>query len=92
MYRVQAEDNLGPGQTLINAATAMLYYSFDDEAVPTLGPVSGIREIYGPSNTATTTLTTAGPVALLKQTTQATAYIGEQFSYRITVPATPQRR
>ncbi len=90
VYRVQADDNLGPGQTLINAATAMLYYSFDDDAVPTLGPVSGIREIYGPSNTATTTLTTTGPVALLKATTQATAYIGEQFSYRITVPATPQ--
>ena len=90
VYRVQADDNLGPGETLINAASAILYYSFDDDAVPTLGPVSGIREIYGPSNTATTTLTTAGPVALLKATTQATAYIGEQFSYLITVPATPQ--
>ena len=90
VYRVQADADLGPGQTLINAATANLYYSFDDDGVPTLGPVSGIREIYGPSNTATATLTTAAPAVLLKETTQATAFIGEQFSYRITVPATPQ--
>ncbi len=90
VYRVQADADLGPGQTMTNAATANLYYSFDDDAVPTLGSVSGIREIYGPSNTATTTLTTAAPAALLKETTQTTAFIGEQFTYRITVPATPQ--
>ncbi|WP_455202125.1 isopeptide-forming domain-containing fimbrial protein, partial [Kaarinaea lacus] len=38
---------------------------------------------------ATVAMTTA-PDALAKQNTQATAAIGEQFAYRITVPATPQ--
>ena len=89
VYTVQADATLSPGQTLTNAATATLYYSFDDEAVP-VNSVANDREVYGPSNTATTTLTTAVPVALSKVTTQATATIGVPFTYLITVPATPQ--
>ena len=36
------------------------------------------------------TVLTSQSGALLKETTQATAYIGEQFTYRITVPEIPQ--
>ena len=89
VYTVLADADLGPNQTMINAVTATDYYSFDNEAVPSNGNVTD-RQHYGPGNTATTTLTTPLPAALLKATTQATAAIGEQFTYRITVPATPQ--
>jgi len=89
VYTVLADADLGPGMTMSNAAKATLYYSFDDEDVPVNGNITE-REVYGPSNTATTTLTTLPPVALVKDITQPTAYIGEQFSYRITVPAVKQ--
>jgi uncharacterized repeat protein (TIGR01451 family)/fimbrial isopeptide formation D2 family protein len=90
VYTVQADPDLGAGLTLTNAAVASLYYSFDDEAVPTLGGVTGVREIYGPSNTATTTLTSPTPGALQKDNpADLTVSVGETFSYRITVPAVP---
>ena len=89
VYTVLADADLGPNQTMINAVTATDYYSFDNEVVPVNGNATD-REHYGPTNTATTTLTTPLPAALLKATTQPTAAIGEQFTYRITVPATPQ--
>lgn len=90
VYQVQADANLGAGLTLTNQAQVQLYYSFDDEAVPSLGGVNGVREIYGPTNTATTTLTTPTPGALLKQNPAVTTVaIGQPFTYRVTVPATP---
>ena len=90
VYRVQTDAGLGAGLSLTNQAAVSLYYSFDDEAVPSLGGVSGVREIYGPTATASTTLTTAGPEALAKQNPAVPqAAIGETFSYRITVPAVP---
>lgn len=88
VYTVQADADVGASRTLGNAATASLYYSFDDDAVPA-GGVSSEREVYGPSNTAVATVTTPGPGALQKAVTQATAVVGEQFTYRITVPAVP---
>jgi uncharacterized repeat protein (TIGR01451 family) len=88
-YLVTADADLGSGLILTNAATARLYYSFDDEAVPATGLVTD-RQVYGPTNTATTNLTTPTPGALLKENTQPTVAIGEQFEYRITVPAIPQ--
>ncbi len=89
VYTVQTDADIGAGQTLTNQAVATLYYSFDNQAVPVLGGISGVREIYGPSNTATTTLTTTAPAALLKQNPATTdATIGETFTYRITVPDT----
>ena len=89
VYQVQADSDVGAGQTLTNQATARLYYSFDDDAVPVIGGVTGVREIYGPSNTATTTFTTASPGVLLKENPGITdATIGETFKYRITVPQT----
>jgi fimbrial isopeptide formation D2 family protein/uncharacterized repeat protein (TIGR01451 family) len=68
----------------------MLYYSFDDEAIPINGSVSD-RQVYGPTNTATTNLTTPVPGGPLKQNpANTTATIGQEFTYTITVPATPQ--
>ncbi len=88
VYQVQADANLGAGLTLTNAAVATRYYSFDDEATPILGSVSGVAEIYGPSNTATTTLTSPTPGALQKENpADLTVSVGESFTYRITVPA-----
>ncbi len=90
VYEVQADNTIGTGLTLTNAALVQVYYSLDDEDVPTEGGVTGVREIYGPSNTASVTLTTAGPEPLDKESpTPATAAVGEPFSYTITVPATP---
>ncbi|UCB54823.1 MAG: DUF11 domain-containing protein [Thiotrichales bacterium] len=90
VYQVQADPDLGAGLTLTNAAVASLYYSFDNGAVPTLGGVTGVAEIYGPSNTATTTLTSPTPGALQKvNPADLTVSVGETFTYRITVPATP---
>ena len=84
VYTAQADATISPLLTLTNAATATLYYSFDDEALPNIG--SGTRQTYGASNTAEVTLTSI-PGTLQKATTQATATIGETFTYRITVPA-----
>ena len=90
VYTVQTDVDIGAGQTLINQAVATLYYSFDDEDVPVLGGITGVREIYGPSNTASTTLTTASPGVLLKQNPAVTdVTIGDTFTYRITVPEVP---
>ncbi|MGD8575451.1 MAG: isopeptide-forming domain-containing fimbrial protein [Thiohalophilus sp.] len=90
VYQVQADPDIGAGLTLTNQAQGLSYYSFDDEAAPTAGSVSGVREIYGPTNTASTTLTTDAPGAPLKENPASTdVTIGETFSYRITIPASP---
>jgi fimbrial isopeptide formation D2 family protein/uncharacterized repeat protein (TIGR01451 family) len=90
VYRVQADADIGTGLTLTNQAQVQLYYSFDDDAVPTRSGIIGVREIYGPTNVASTTLTTAAPGALAKANpAELTATIGQPFTYRITVPATP---
>jgi uncharacterized repeat protein (TIGR01451 family)/fimbrial isopeptide formation D2 family protein len=91
IYQVQTDRDLGAGLTLSNAAQVERYYSLDDDDVPVVNGVQGVREVYGPSNVATVDLTTAAPLPLAKQNpAQTTAAIGEPFSYRITVPATPQ--
>ena len=90
VYLVQADAGLGAGLTMTNQAMVQDYCSFDDEAVPSAGSVTGVRQCYGASNTATSTLITAAPNPLSKENTQATAAIGEPFRYRITIPATPQ--
>jgi uncharacterized repeat protein (TIGR01451 family)/fimbrial isopeptide formation D2 family protein len=88
VYQVTADNDLAAAMTLNNAATAALYYSFDDEAIPATGQVTD-RETYGPSNTASVNLTSPTPGVLFKENTQPTAAVGEQFEYRITVPAAP---
>ena len=91
VYQAQADTSLGAGLTLTNQAQVQLYYSFDDDAVPTLGTAVGEREIYGPSLVSSVTFTTDTPDALSKQNPAvSTAAIGQPFTYRITVPGTPQ--
>jgi large repetitive protein len=94
VYRVQADAGLGAGLSMSNQAQVQSYCSFDNNAVPSLGSgstiVSGVRQCYGPSNTAATTLVTPAPNPLAKAITQPTATIGVPFRYRITIPATPQ--
>lgn len=90
VYSVTADANLGSGLSMTNSAQVQDYCSFDNDAVPVLGSVTGVRQCYGTSNTATSTLITAAPNPLGKANTQATAAIGDQFKYRITIPATTQ--
>jgi len=92
VYRVQADAGLSAGMTMTNMAQVQTYCSFDNNAVPSISSplVTGVRQCYAASNVASTTLITAAPNPLGKQNTQATAAIGQQFNYRITVPATPQ--
>jgi len=90
VYQLQAEPTLSASMTLTNQAQVQSYYSFDNNAVPTLGTVSGVRQVYGPGNIASTTLTTAGPNPLSKQNPAIlTAAVGDSFTYRITVPVIP---
>lgn len=90
VYRVQADTGLSAGLTMTNQAQVQTYCSFDNNAVPSIAPVTGVRQCYGPGNIASATLVTAAANPLGKVNTQAIASIGEQFKYRITVPATPQ--
>ena len=88
VYTVQADADLGANLTLENSAVVSVYYSFDDEGVPANG-VDSEREDYGPVGPAVATTTSLGAGALQKSITQPTAAIGEDFTYEITVPATP---
>lgn len=88
VYTVQADDDLGAGLTLQNLALVASYYSFDDESVPTNGS-DAEREQYGPTNTASASLSTPTPDALQKVESVSIAAIGDRFTYRIIVPATP---
>lgn len=90
VYRVQADAGLSAGLTMSNQAQVQSYCSFDNNALPFIGSVNGVRQCYAASNVASTTLITAAPNPLSKQNTQVNAAIGQQFKYRITVPATPQ--
>ncbi len=91
VYQVQADAGLGAGLNMTNSAQVQFYYSFDNDATPTLAGINGVREIYGPSNLAQVTLSTVLPNALLKENpADLDVSIGETFSYRITIPETPQ--
>jgi len=91
VYQTQADTGLGAGMTLTNQAQVQLYYSFDDDGVPARGDIRGVREIYGPSNVASVTFTTDTPDALTKENPAVlTVAVGEPFTYRLTVPTTPQ--
>ncbi len=91
VYQVQADAGLGAGMTLTNQAQVQFYYSFDNNATPSLDGINGVREIYGPTVPATVTLTTTPANPLLKiNPADLDASIGETFTYRITVPETLQ--
>ena len=96
VYWLQAEPTLSASMTLTNQAQVQSYYSFDNNVIPTLGTVSGVRQVYGPSNIDSATLTTAGPNPLsklnptglpLSPTGEPQVAVGDSFTYRITVPA-----
>ena len=88
VYTLTADADIGASLSLDNLAQVTLYYSFDDEAVP-VGGVAAEREEYGPTNTASATVITPGPGALAKLESVSEVAVGDQFTYRITVPATP---
>jgi len=91
VYQVQTDTSLSAGMTLTNEAQIQHYYSLDDDDIPTQGGIDGEAQIYGPTNIATVTFTTAAPEALVKDNpAELNVAVGEPFTYRITVPATPQ--
>jgi uncharacterized repeat protein (TIGR01451 family)/fimbrial isopeptide formation D2 family protein len=91
VYQVQTDTSLSAGMALTNEAQIQRYYSLDDDDIPIQGGIDGEAQIYGPSNVSTVTLTTAAPEALVKDNPdELNVAVGEPFTYRITVPATPQ--
>jgi uncharacterized repeat protein (TIGR01451 family)/fimbrial isopeptide formation D2 family protein len=91
VYDVQANAGLGAGLTLSNRAQIQFYYSFDNNAIPVAGVVTGVREIYAPVDFAEAILTTTPANALLKvNPADLNVSIGETFTYTITVPEIPQ--
>ena len=93
VYRVTVDSNVAPGLTLTNAAQVASYYSFDDANAPTMGGITGIREAYGLTDTAATTLYTgAPPTKALVSPATAEATIGQSVVYQIRVPGTVSTR
>ncbi|MBB3059625.1 DUF11 domain-containing protein [Microbulbifer rhizosphaerae] len=92
-YRVQADPNLGAGLNMQNAASVEIYYSLDDDDLPTLAGATAtvdMREDYGPTAPQSVQFNTPNAAPLLIENTQPTASIGEPFRYRVTIPETPQ--
>ncbi|GAA5524715.1 hypothetical protein Maes01_01272 [Microbulbifer aestuariivivens] len=92
-YRVLADASIGAGMALQNAAFAEVYYSLDDDALPTLagGSVSAdMREDYGPTAPVGVQFSTPSAADLRIENTRPTASIGEPFAYRVTIPGTAQ--
>ncbi|WP_020413195.1 isopeptide-forming domain-containing fimbrial protein [Microbulbifer variabilis] len=93
VYRVQADANLGAGLNLQNAAYVELYYSLDDDNLPSLGATAvttDMREDYGPTAPVSVQFNTPNAAPLLIENTQPASSIGEPFNYRITIPETVQ--
>lgn len=85
VYQAQADATLGAGMILTNQARVQHYYSLDSSDAS-----AAARKDYGATGVAMVQLTTAAATALAKQALVTTAAIGQPFTYRITVPATPQ--
>ncbi|HJV96752.1 MAG TPA: isopeptide-forming domain-containing fimbrial protein, partial [Albitalea sp.] len=85
VYQTQADASLGAGMVLTNRAQVQHYYSLDAADAN-----AAFRKDYGTTGVATVQLTTASATALAKQALVTTAAIGQPFTYRITLPATPQ--
>jgi len=89
VYNVMTDADLSEGVALTNQAIVNWYYSFSNEAIPTLGITAGVREIYGPTNTASTTLVTSTlPAKTLISPAVPEATIGQEVVYLIKVPGT----
>ena len=90
VYQVQVDNDIGTGVVLNNQAYVSLYHSFDNNEIPTVASDLGVREIYGPSNTASASVATASAGTLLKENpSDLSVTIGDVFSYQITVPEVP---
>ena len=92
VYRVNTNLGLSAGWSMVNAAQIQDYCSFDSQDIPANGFVAW-RKCYGLSVAVTAPVNITAPVSLSKQnwpTSEVTAVVGQQFTYRITVPATPQ--
>ena len=85
VYQARADATLGAGMTLTNQAQVQHYYSLDSSDTS-----AAFRKDYGTTGAAMVQLTTASATALSKQALVTTAAIGQPFTYRITLPATPQ--
>jgi uncharacterized repeat protein (TIGR01451 family)/fimbrial isopeptide formation D2 family protein len=85
VYQAKADATLGAGMVLANRAQVQHYFSLDAS-----DPNASYRKDYGATSTATVQLTTASATALAKQALVTSAAIGQPFTYRITIPATPQ--
>lgn len=86
VYTTAVDEDIGAGVPLPNAATALSWWSFDDDDIPAGGEVDDRRE-YGPSNTDTADLSTAVPDNLDKENPDpASVTIGEEFTWTLTVP------
>ena len=84
-YTAQADAGLAQGLTLTNQAKATSYYSFDDDAIPANGILSG-RQTYSTATATSTIYSGAPPTKVLL--TPTTATIGDEVIYKITVPGT----
>ncbi len=87
-YDVVVLAGVQPGQNLINSASAQWTGLDTINALERTGTGAPAENDYFTGPVTTTVTAQSGP--LLKETTQATALIGEQFTYRITVPAVAQ--
>lgn len=84
VYRTQADASVGAGMVLTNRAQVQHYYSLDASDTN-----AAFRKDYGSSGVATVQLTTASATALAKQALVSSVALGQPFTFRITLPATP---
>lgn len=87
-YDVLVLGGVQPGQNLINSASAQWTGLDTINALERTGTGAPVENDYFTGPVPTTLVTQSG--ALLKEATQATVLIGDQFTYRITVPAVAQ--
>lgn len=93
-YQVVLEQPADPNIALTNVVWTD-WTSLDDDSIYERSgagcPTTTLPDdyCYGPATADGTPLPVGPPDALYKQNTQDTATIGEAFSYRITIPATP---
>jgi len=88
-YDVQVAASAQYNQTYTNNVVAQ-WTSLDGTSGAERDGTDGIGGLNDYITSPATVSMTTPPQALAKQNTQATAAVGDQFRYRITVPATPQ--
>jgi uncharacterized repeat protein (TIGR01451 family)/fimbrial isopeptide formation D2 family protein len=89
IYSVALNSSLAAGLSMVNSAQVSDYCSLDSADTN-----AGGRKCYGSLTPVTAPVSTTPPSPLLKQNwplTDINVPIGQPFTYRITVPATPQK-